>query len=365
MIKRPTKKILSPDALKALSEASAQQTTTMSRIKSYDPNYPVFDVPINQKVLVYIPNHTQVGPDGSVSMKMEVFAAHPIIDGVTYEDVRCTRTIINEDLGLDGTCPLCDAMQDNWTLYNKELEEIAAAKGINPKGPDADTLLKEDRRNLISKMVVKSAERWYVFPIVVIACQEKDGKMTLIPKRDAENRISGKAMWYTIRETTYKAKWDTAFDSLDEEDGNNCPAGRWAVLNFTYPSKDGSWDKMNSARSLQVSFKGMPGYEEWERYFDTMTEEWDSAKAIETVVIAGIRDMDEMKEVEETVMKPARKKLALYALAGGLPNNAPALPGAGAKGADATLAQFGVGAAEPMGGTPAAGEMPDAGEMPT
>lgn len=368
MIKRPTKKILTSEQQRVLSEASAQQTGKSTKIRSYDPNFPVFDVPVNQKVLIYIPNHTTVLPDGSVEMIKDVFGAHPIIDGRTFEDVRCLSGWVDESLGLDGSCPLCDAMADNWALYNKELEEIAAAKGIDPKGPDADSLLKEDRRAITSKMVVKNAERWYVFPIVVIACQEKDGKMTLIPKKDAENRISGKPMWYTIRERTYESKWGAAFDSLDEDDGNNCPAGRWAVLNFTYPSKDGSWDKMNSARNLQVTFKSMPGYEQWESYFDTLTEEWTVEKIRETVVIAALRDMEEMREVEQTVMKPVRDKLALYALSAGLPGAttgaAPALPNTGAKGADATLSQFGADKAEPMGGVPDAGEMPDASEMP-
>jgi len=368
MIKRPTPKKLSEEAQQAITEASAKQTGTITKLKSYDPAYPVFDVPVNQKVLIYIPNHTKVLADGSVVMIKDEFAAHPVIDGRTFDTVRCTSEVINPELGLDGTCPLCDAMSDSWALYNKELEEIARAKGIDPKGPDADTLLKEDRKTCLNNMTVKNAEKWFVFPIVVIACNEKDGRWTVTPKRDANNQISGKPMWYTIRERTYDTKWGAAFDALDEEGENNCPAGRWAVLNFTYASKDGTYDKMSSARNLNVSFKTMSGYEQWERYFDEMTADWTVAKARETVVVAAIRDMNEMKEVEETLMKPVRDKLNLYALSGGLPvGGAPALPNGaagGAASADAALSQFGAKAGEPITEGNPAGEMPVAGEMP-
>ena len=364
MLKRPTPKVLSEAAQNAITQASAQQTGKSVRIKSYDADFPVFDVPINQKILVYIPNHTIVGPDGSVGLRMDKFAAHPVIDGRTYGDVRCTQGVIAEDLGLNGSCPLCEGMQECWNLYNHEYADVAKSKGIDPKSPEAKETLKSDRMDLINKMVIKQADVWYTFPIVVIDCEEKDGVLTTIPKKDKDGRISGHPMWYSIRERTYAEKWQAGFDSLDTEDGvvPENPAGLWAILNFTYTPKSGKHDKMGSAKALKVTFKTMNGYTEWENYFDQLTEAWTPAKAMEVVVLDVIRDMDEMNQVADTLLKPVRDKLAMYSLSAG----APATPAVSSQSAENALAGFG--GATPVEAQPTApaGELPGnlTGEMP-
>lgn len=341
MIKKPTPKKLSVDAQQQIIEASAAQTGQARVQKSYDPDFPVFEVPVNQKVLVYVPNHTVMGPDGSVMLRMDKFAAHPVIDGRSYGNVRCVADTYNEELGLDGHCPLCDAMNENWELYNREYADVAKTKGIDPHSPEAQDALKEDRRSLAQKMVIRQAEVWYTFPIVVIDCVEKDGKMTVIPKKDAEGRINGKPMWYSIRERTYVEKWGAAFDQLENEDAEvpASPAGLWAVLNFTYQPKNGKHDKMGSARALSVTFKTMTGYEEWASYFDKLTEDWTPAKAWNTVVLDALRDMEETQQVTDSLMKPVRDKLAMYALADSSAGIASAGQVAGS--ADQTLASFG------------------------
>lgn len=368
MLKRPTPKKLSEAAQTAITQASAQQTGKAARIKSYDSDFPVFDIPVNQKVLVYIPNHTVMNPDGTIGLRMDKFAAHPIIDGRTYGDVRCSQGVIVEELGLDGTCPLCDGMNEAWSLYNLEYADIAKTKGIDPKSAEAQESLKQDRIDLVNAMVIKQAEVWYTFPIIVIDCEERDGVLTTNPKKDAEGKIKGTPMWYSIRERTYLEKWGAGFDSIDTDDGviPTSPAGLWAILNFTYTPKSGNADKMGSARALKVTFKTMNGYEAWASYFDTMTEEWTPGKAQEVVVLDAVRDMDEMKQVADSLLKPVRDKIAMYELgnasvnngAAGLPTNA---------NADNALAGFG-GATpienQPTGALPTGdltGEMPNAG----
>lgn len=344
MLKRPAPKKLSEASQNAITTASAQQTGKTARIKSYDPDFPVFDVPVNQKVLVYIPNHTVMGPDGTSGLRMDKFAAHPVIDGRSYGDVRCTSGIVVEELGLDGSCPLCDGINECWELYNHQYADVARSKGIDPKSAEAQEGLKQDRIDLIQKMNIKQADVWYTFPIVVIECEEKDGVMTVIPKKGADGTIKGNPMWYSIRERTYMEKWIAGFDSLDTGDGPvpTSPAGLWAILNFTYTPKSGNHDKMGSAKALKVTFRNMPGYEQWASYFDNLTEEWTPAKAQEVVVLDVVRDMDEMKQVADSLLKPVRDKLAMYALSsGGVPAvGAPPAVGAGAS-ADAVLAGFG------------------------
>ena len=338
--KRPTPKTLSADEMNNLVASASQQTGKAVRIKTYDKDYPVFETPINQKVLVYIPNHVVTEPDGTISLRKDKFAAHQVIDGRSYGTIRCTAGLQSETLGLDGTCPLCDASAEVWDLYNREYAEIAAQKGIAVDAPEAKDGLKQVRIDLLSKQVIKPAEVWYTFPIVVIECTEADGKLTTTPKKNEQGQIVGKPMWYSIREKTYIDKWVKAFETAPTEDdvAPTHPGGLWAVLNFTYESKDGKHDKMGSARALAVGFKNMSAdYAQWATYFDQLTEDWTPQKAMEVLVDNALRDMNEQKEVADTLLKPVRDKIAMYELSKG--GVAPAI-GAQSTG-DAALASFG------------------------
>ena len=370
-IKRPAPKKLSADAIQSITEASSHQTGRNVRVRTYDPDYPVFEIPVNQKVLVYIPNHTITTPDGSTQLLMDKFAAHPVIDGRSYADIRCINGIQNDELGWDGSCPLCDSIGTNWELYNFEYDGVAKSKGIDSKSPEAQELLKQDRLDLIHKMAVKQAEVWYTFPIVVIDCEEKDGQLTVNPKLDSEGKIHGTPMWYSIRERTFEDKWVAGYDSIDiNGETPTSPAGLWAILNFTYQPKNGSPTKMDSARALKVSFKQMSeSYNQWSEYFDKLTEDWTPQKAMEVVVLDAIRDMDEMKEVTDSIMKPVNERIAIYKLQGGNSNpSAPAGVSASAN-ADAVLQSFGASEVANAGAVPAVpGEVPNTnnllGEMP-
>jgi hypothetical protein len=359
-IKKPAPKKLSVEAQQAITQASATQTGQAVRVKSYDPDYPVFDIPINQKLLVYIPNHTVMNADGTVGLRMDKFAAHPILDGRSYGDIRCSQGIVVDELGLDGTCPLCDGISENWELYNKEYADIAKTKGIDPQSPEAQDLLKQDRIDLVHKMTIKQADVWYTFPIVVIECEEKDGVLTTTPKRNADGQITGKAMWYSIRERTFTDKWVAGYDSIATEDGSTptSPAGQWAILNFTYTPKSGNCDKMGSARALKVTFKTMgDAYNSWATHFDQMTQDWTPEKAQEVVVLDAIRDMAEMREVADTLLKPVREKLAMYSLGAVASGSGEAPAGLPNTDADTALAGFGALPTEDN----LTGEVPNAG----
>lgn len=363
MLKRPAPKKLSEAAQNAITASSAQQTGKAQKIKSYDPDFPVFDVPVNQKVLIYIPNHTVMNPDGTVGLRMDKFAAHPVIDGRSFADIRCSQGIQVDELGLDGSCPLCDGMTEAWNLYNYEYAEVGKTKGIDIKSPEAQEALKQDRIDLVKAMVIKQAEVWYTFPIVLIDCEEG----TTTPKKGADGTIKGTPMWYSIRERTYLEKWGAGFDSLEPDDGvmPTSAAGLWAILNFTYTPKSGNHDKMGSAKALKVTFKPMNGYEQWATYFDQMTEAWTPAKAQEVVVLDAVRDMEEMQQVADSLLKPVRDKIAMYELGGASNAGAVGIPANAS--ADNALAGFG-GATpvenQSVGALPAGdltGEMPNTG----
>lgn len=339
MLKRPKVKVLSEAEIQTINQASAQQTGKQSVPKTYDVNYPVFEIPVNQKVLIYVPNHRVQDSNGVYQLRMDKFAAHPVLDGKTYGNVRCTQGVELQSLGLDGSCPLCDCLSETWELYNLELESIAKGRGIDSKSEDSKELLKQDRIDLVKARAVKEAEVWYTFPIVVIECEEKNGQLTTTPKRTADGQLIGKPYFYSIREKTYISKWLPAFDAID--DGNTNPAGMWVILNFAYTTSDKA-TKMQSANNLKVSFKMMSeDYDAWAKHYDELTKDWTPQKAQEVLVLDSVRDMEEMKEVSDKLMTSTRDKILMFKNVKGT-NDTPAQVGDGSLGdAQATLEQFG------------------------
>lgn len=364
MFQRPKTRVLTPEAQQAILEASMGQTGKPQVIKTYDPNFPVFDVPVNSKRLVYVPNHVMQGLDGSLDLRCDKFAAHAVMDGRIHQYLRCSSGINIPELGLDGTCPICDSVQDCWDLANRQYEDVGKSKGIDIKSEVAKTMLEKDRKDIYNTRVVKEAEVWRTFPIVVIDCEEENGVVKVVPKKDAEGKISGTPMWYSIRESTYQDKWIKALNSASDADGNipTSPAGFWVVLDFTYTSKDGKHDKMQSAKSLQVSIRQMNAYEQWATYFDQITVDWTPAKAQEVVVLDALRTPAELEEIRDNLMKGTWDKLAMYNLA-----TSPAVAPQLQTNADAALANFG-GVAQPaqIPAQPAVGAVPQpaVGEMP-
>lgn len=366
-IKRPAPKQLSAETSQKIAQAGASWTGGSSRPKSYDPNYPVFEVPINQRVLVYIPNHTVVSEDGSVDLRADRFPAHPCMEGRSYLNIRCLNGFVNDDpqLNWDGTCPICSGLGEVWELYNKQYKDIAASRGMSPEAPEAQDALKSERIELLTNRVIKEPEEWLTFPIVVIECQEKDGVKTATPKLTQDNKLIGTPMWYSIRKRTFQEKWEAGYDSIEGEIPSS-PAGLWAVLNFTYTPKSGKCDKMGSAKALKVTFKEMAGYGEWATYFDKLTEDWTPAKAQEVLELDAIRSMEETQEVADALLKPVREKLALYSL--GAQAGATAIPQN--TNANQALANFGATEVTEDSQAPAqpssvpagiTGEMPNAG----
>lgn len=368
MLKRPAKKELTVEQQASILNASREQTGKAQVIKSYDSDYPVFEVPVNQKLLVYIPNHVIQNPDGSIDIRADKFAAHPYQTGREFGNIRCTNGVDNV-LDLDGTCPACDAVSESWELYNFEFEALAKSRGFAEVNEDAKTALKEERKKLLEARTMKQADVWLTFPIVVIDCEVgADGKPTTKAKINADGTMSGKTYWYSIREKSYIDKWISPLDSV-EIDGETPthPAGLWAVLNFTYQSTDGTHNKMQSAKNLKVSYKNPdPSLAPVAQYFDAQTAEWTPEKAMEVVVLDAIRDKAESCEAVDTIMKGTRDRIALYKTSVGVQTagNAPQL---GATNAQAALADFGATpvadtAQTPVGvapqGAPITSEMP-------
>lgn len=350
MFKPKPKQFKNEEAFKNVAEASVKQTGGVKRPKTVDEvKYPFFEVPVNSKVLVYIPNHRQV-IDGEAVIRADRGAFHNVRSKSMFGTVRCSSGLIAEEDGFDGSCPFCQAVSECWDLFGIEKKEIALSKGI-PVDQESEEL-RSIGRSLMEKMAVTKADRKITFPIVVI--EGVEGKPTT-PKLDEKGNLCYKVMWYQLREATFMEKW---LKPLEDED-DTCPAGRWAILNYTYESKDGKHNKMMSAQKLVVSYKNMSAdYKAWAEEFDRLTEEWTPKLASETVIANFYLDNKDGAEYCDEIMADTREKLTLYkslSPTGAVAPNPPQNSVGATQSAQAVLNNFG---SKPMGVEPA--ELPQA-----
>jgi hypothetical protein len=319
MMKKFKPRTFSPEEFNAVSVASAEQDGSNRAPKSGDPiNYPVFEVPVNEKKLIYVPNITRTKPDGSVDLAMDEGAFHRIIAGRSTVFKRCYSGIVTN--GYTGECPLCDCVGEAWDLFNIEWEQLCKQKGVDPSEREADPL-KEDRKKLLNKMAISKAEKFVTFPIAVIACEE--GKLK--PKLKEDGTLDYEFMWYTCKDrTVYQAKWIKGIANYTDDEGEcpTNPAGLWCILDFTYtPKENGKHDKMGSANALQVSVKTMKGFDEVSKQLDQdcLAKGWTVQKASETVIANYYLDLEDVTEMANEAMQETRNKLIIYNTA-----NAPA-----------------------------------------
>lgn len=347
MLKRPKPKALSAESMQNIIEASRSQTSDNKIPKSYDPDFPAFDIPVNKKILVYVPNFVANLPDGSSVLQSDRACYHDIRDGRTFGRVRCSRDVVAPELGLDGSCPFCDAENEVLQLFFKKRADIAKQKGIDLNDSSSKEALKADTEKLGKEKAVGTKIPRITFPIVVIDCEEgKNGDNSKI-RLDANGGLNGKVVWYSVTEKSYEEQWLKSLDSLGDAEGNapTHPAGQWAILNYHYTDDEAKANARDAARSLKVVYRNMgENYVPWAQHFDEMAKEWTPFKAIETLVDNQVRDMEEMTSACEEVMRKTRDLLSIYELnESGV--GAPAL--ATASQADSTLANFGAVPSQP------------------
>lgn len=344
MLKRPTPKQLPKEEVQQILQTGQELTAQTGIVKTYDENFPVFDIPAGNKVLVYVPNHTVLTSEGATALRCDRFLAHSCRHGKSYETVRCSNGTVSPSLELDGSCPLCNSVEKCWELYNQQYADLCRAKGIDPSTDDGYKAAQPIRDELRSKFAISKSEMWLTFPIVVIDCEERDGIGTGIPKKSANGGITGKVYFYSIRESTYQDKWVKALDSLSVDTIITHPAGTWAILNYQV-SEQGKVVQnpkaRDAAKALVVAYKQMPAeYDAWAEHFDKLTEEWTPEKAMEVLVANQLRSMSEMNEANDMLMKKTNETLALLEVGASAKVSAPAIAG-GAISAENALAGFG------------------------
>lgn len=305
-------RIMTKEQLGKVAEVAAKQTGFQVFKKTHDGSE-VFSVPVNSKVLIYVPNHNEI-IDGVEQLIMDKPFLHLIKQGNSVKYIRCTSGA--EELGYD-SCPLCENVQYHWDLANLQIEEACREQGLSPDDKNSDAV-KAIRSKFYGARVLDSANRRYTFPIVVIDTKEKDesGNPKVTP------------MWYTISEKFYKQKWGAAlkailsgdtvvdFDAEVEEDDNTVlpsPGGRFFELDYTYDAKGGQHNRMQSALNLKVLHKKVSS--KWNglmKTMDEMTKDWGVAKAAEVVVDNNFYDEEDMRALADEVTEPVIQRIALY-----------------------------------------------------
>lgn len=302
-------KVFTPEQLEAVKKESVSQTTETVIQKSTDPDkFPVFEIPVNAKRLIYVPNHTVMDEDGIESLRMDKPLIHTVIDGKRFKKIRCVRGL-SSDAGYSGECPLCEGTSEPWELANEMIKEQCAQRGLDVNDSENESV-KAIKRENYSKRVIKAPDQYYTFPIVVIETDPDDIKKII---NDENGVPKHKAFWYTISKGAYEKKWLKTLEGMEDEP--NHPGGYFFILNYTYESKSGDYNKRDSAREMAVIPKNFKNSADLASALDKETEEWDIAKAITTIYDNMYFEESDIQTETDKVLAPTRDKLAIYAAA--------------------------------------------------
>lgn len=317
---RPQPRVFNQDELKKFKEQSDAQTSKTRNPLTTDENkYPMFDIPVNGKKVVYVPNFTDTSVDPDTGeefthVRWDRGAYHNIRHRGSYARYRCTAGIEGIE-GFDGSCPFCDTSAENWDLYNLEYADACKVAGQDPDTDEGKEAMKDKRKELLGNMAVGGKMMYVTFPLVEIEC--KDG--TTNPELDENGNFKGRLVWYTIAEDTYNQKWGNVFKVYQE--GKQHPAGRWLVLDYTYDAKNGKPTKMQSAGKLQVIVlpikqeaddTQLEQIKKAEEMFDDMAKDWTPALAQTVIYNNQVYDVPSLTPIANEVMESTRSKLQVY-----------------------------------------------------
>lgn len=297
---------LSAETNQAVQKQLGVQEVQKAAPKSADPaNFPVFEVPVNKKVLIYVPNHVVADANGADALRMDKPLIHSITDGKRFYSYRCISGIEAPEAGLTGECPLCDGCSEPWDLANLLINEKCKAANLDPEDTENPNV-KRIRSESFSDRVLKDATRYFTFPIVVFETLNDDGK-TFVKDGD---QLKYKVMWYTISESQYEEKWKKTLDAMEDEPTH--PGGNFFMLNYCYTPKSGEPNKRDSARNLAVNHRNVKGSEQLRAQLDELTAKWTPEKAQEMVIANQLYTTEQLQKVTDTVLEGTRNMIALY-----------------------------------------------------
>lgn len=291
-------------------EASTQlgvQEAQKAAPKSRDPlNFPVYEVPVNKKVLIYVPNHIVQDADGVDRLRMDTPLIHAVQIGKNFANFRCTSGIVIEGTSFRGECPLCDGTSEPWDLANFIIEEKCRQQGLDPEDTEAEAV-KAIRSAAFSDRKVKDAMRYYTFPVVRFETVNDDGKTFV---KDDDGNMKYTVEWYTISESQWEKTWQKTLEGMEDEPTH--PGGNFFLMNYCYTPKRGEPNKRDSARALVVSSRKIKNSEKMREVLDKQTEAWTPEKAREVVINNALYSVEDLQSVTDDALEGTRNLLALY-----------------------------------------------------
>lgn len=315
----------------AMISAAAAQEAPSNGSKVWNPDFPLFQTPLNRKVLVYIPKDFD-------QRKVELLI-HDTHKGKQFGQARCITGLVDgfEQFGYTGECPYCKATEAAWELYNIKLDQKARELGIT-RDNDPDNLLKGTKETLLKEMAVKNADKYICFPIVLLPCDEA-GNLNSNAKEGVQ------ACYVLWREQRFNDKF-----SSEVLDGLASPAGTFERWSFTYDTKGQQATAMLSAKALQVKILEKPDIlAQLNPYIEAcekVVEPFTQAMAIDNIKALNFYRYDDVERDAEACIKSTRALVAASQamLGGSVAGTAPAIASAPApqlNTAAAAIANFG------------------------
>lgn len=298
--------VFSAEEGKEIQKQLGVQEVNKTAPKSTDPiNFPVWEVPVNKRVLCYVPNHTYVDDNGVEHLKMDKAYIHSVTVNGRYYNYRCISGLESESNGLTGECPLCDGCNDPWDLANLRIEARCKQAGLDPDDRE-NQAVKNIRSAEYSDRVLKDATRYFAFPIVVFDTLNDDGKTFI---KDENGGYKYKCYWYVISESQYEEKWKKSLDAMEDEPTH--PGGHFFLLNYKYSPKHGEPNKRDSARNLQVNVRTIRNSDSTRAFLDEQTAHWTPEKAQQTIIAHQIYSVEDLSCLADEVLESTRNLIAV------------------------------------------------------
>jgi hypothetical protein len=271
---------------------------------SKDENFPVHQTPPGGKFLIYIPTTGYtVDKDGVLTFDPLKSLIHSTRNGNRYGKVRCISGIVEESMGYDGSCPLCEGSSVEFELAALKInnqQEINRYEGEE---------LKALRRQHFSSMKIESSEEYITIPIIVIPSSQKD---PFTPDITPENPLRGEFL--TIKTERFEGLVKKALEGQpDAEEG--MIAGFFWLLNYGEidPKKETKEQKRDAGKNLSMSLilsnkvldKLVPLIPEAEEIASKFTK----IKALEVLTDLEFKTKDEITKLTDSLVDASRQAL--------------------------------------------------------
>lgn len=337
-----TKKSVNVEALAKLQTQAQSQVVTQGPVSTLDAAFPLFETPVNEDRLVYIPTVNTVATETGTEMKMLVGHIHTCNEGRAYPKIRCINGLVDEAYGLDGTCPLCEAIQREKQLRNIRFDHECKAEGIDPQN-DPTGKAKEIYKKLCNEMPVGEPVETVAFPVVEIET-EPGG---LQPKKDGKLQ----AKWVVMTRDKYDKVINGALSAMIAKPTS--PAGMFWAFQFTYKAEDGKHNKRDSGKNARyspiVDANSVQLLDAYKAACEEAAKEFTIEKAFTTIVQFIPQSVKDTQADADRIMKQTDLALAMYNQS----NAATQMPQIGtAASVQNALANFGVAENGDMGVAP-------------